>query len=249
MTIEFTGACVNGLTNGKGILKLYSKNNLIYTYDGESKDGWPNGQGALTSSMGAKYVGSFKNGKQEGQGAINFPNGDKYVGEYKDGKYNGQGTYTSASGDKYVGEFKDGNFNGQGTYTHANGNKYVGEFKGSKKDGEGTLYSLTGSVISQGIFAADEFIRSAPILLAEQKIQIARIANLEEKLNLIQQQPTVTQTAPMTTLAKRRALVIGNDSYASVTKLVNAREDAKSIASNLTSVGYQVTLKLDLNAR
>ena len=47
----------------------------------------------------------------------------------------------------------------------------------------------------------------------------------------------------------RKALVIGNDSYKSVAKLINAREDAKTIASNLTAVGYQVTLKIDLNEK
>jgi len=45
----------------------------------------------------------------------------------------------------------------------------------------------------------------------------------------------------------KKALVIGNDSYKSVAKLSNAREDARTIASNLNSLGYQVTLKLDLN--
>ncbi len=43
----------------------------------------------------------------------------------------------------------------------------------------------------------------------------------------------------------RRALVIGNDNYQSVTKLQNAREDARSIAQSLESVGYQVSLELD----
>ena len=53
----------------------------------------------------------------------------------------------------------------------------------------------------------------------------------------------------MTTMANRKALVIGNDTYKSVTKLLNAREDAKAIASNLTAVGYKVTLQLDLNEK
>ena len=47
--------------------------------------------------------------------------------------------------------------------------------------------------------------------------------------------------------ANRKALVIGNDSYKTVTKLLTAREDAKSIAAGLTRVGYQVTLKTDLD--
>lgn len=49
--------------------------------------------------------------------------------------------------------------------------------------------------------------------------------------------------------AQRRALVIGNDSYKQVAKLVNAREDARAIAESLQQVGYQVTLRLDLNEK
>ncbi len=52
-----------------------------------------------------------------------------------------------------------------------------------------------------------------------------------------------------TIYATRRALVIGNDTYRQVTKLVNAREDARAIAESLQQVGYQVTLKLDLTEK
>ena len=60
---------------------------------------------------------------------------------------------------------------------------------------------------------------------------------------------TNVSIATTSTEARRLALVIGNDSYKSVSKLTNAREDAKTIAESLTSVGYQVTLKLDLNEK
>jgi hypothetical protein len=58
-----------------------------------------------------------------------------------------------------------------------------------------------------------------------------------------------TPQAPTFLTKGRRALVIGNDSYKAVPSLENAREDARTIASNLTAVGYQVTLKLDLNEK
>ena len=74
-------------------------------------------------------------------------------------------------------------------------------------------------------------------------------AQLEEQLRLAKLQNQVSPPSAMTTMANRKALVIGNDSYKSVTKLLNAREDAKSIASNLTAVGYKVTLHLDLNEK
>ena len=84
-------------------------------YQGQVKDGKPNGLGVIFDPNGSKYVGSWMNGEQNGQGTETFPNGEKYVGEYKDGKPNGQGTFNSG-GSKYVGEYKDGLPNGQGTH-------------------------------------------------------------------------------------------------------------------------------------
>ena len=49
--------------------------------------------------------------------------------------------------------------------------------------------------------------------------------------------------------ANRKALVMGNDSYKAVTKLENAREDARLMAKSLSNVGYQVTMKLDLTEK
>ena len=76
-------------------------------------------------------------------------------------------------------------------------------------------------------------------------------AELEIKLRVAQQQAMaeVIPSSPLTTMANRKALVIGNDTYKTVTKLDNARQDARTIASNLTAVGYQVTLKLDLTEK
>jgi hypothetical protein len=49
--------------------------------------------------------------------------------------------------------------------------------------------------------------------------------------------------------ARRIALVIGNDSYQNVQPLKNARSDAKAIAAELKTVGFDVTLKQDLTQR
>ena len=89
-------------------------------------------------------------------------------------------------------------------------------------------------------------------LRAEAEEAKRKKAELEEQLHLAQQQArpmSALTSSPMTNMANRRALVIGNDTYKSVAKLLNAREDARTMASNLTSVGYQVTLKLDLNEK
>ena len=89
----------------KGVESL---NNEDYgKYEGEIKNGLPNGQGTRTYYTGEKYVGEWKDGKKHGQGTETYPDGRKYVGKWKDGKENGQGTYTAPDGAKLVGEWKD----------------------------------------------------------------------------------------------------------------------------------------------
>ena len=57
------------------------------------------------------------------------------------------------------------------------------------------------------------------------------------------------KNVPPTVFAMRRALLIGNDSYKYAPILENARQDAKSMAGQLESFGYDVTLKLDQNQK
>ena len=84
------------------------------------------------------YNGDVKNGVPNGLGLIIFPNGHKYEGEWRDGLKNAQGTLTFPDGTKYVGGHKDDKRNGQGTYTWSDGNKYVGEWK------KGYPWNITG---------------------------------------------------------------------------------------------------------
>ena len=86
-------------------------------------------------------------------------------------------------------------------------------------------------------------------LQAQQATQRQRELKEQSKLTKLDTQPINATKVASNVFANRRALVIGNDSYKSVTKLENAREDAKTVASNLMSVGYQVTLKTDLNEK
>jgi hypothetical protein len=49
--------------------------------------------------------------------------------------------------------------------------------------------------------------------------------------------------------AKRVALVIGNDRYAGLPSLMNARTDAKGVAKKLEQLGFEVILRLDASSR
>jgi hypothetical protein len=87
-------------------------------------------------------------------------------------------------------------------------------------------------------------------LLAEVELERKKRQELEEQLRVAQQTSQSTNlSSSLPIMTNRRALVIGNDTYKSVPKLANAREDARTIATNLTSSGYQVTLRLDLTEK
>ncbi len=124
-------------TSNQGVLYLMENNEEIEwlmkeeegnigKYEGEIKNGEPNGLGTFNKLDGYKYEGEWKDGTPNGQGTMTYSDGDKHEGEFKDGEANGNGTLIYSSGDKYEGEFKDGEINGIGTYTKINGDKYKG---------------------------------------------------------------------------------------------------------------------------
>jgi len=81
--------------------------------------------------------------------------------------------------------------------------------------------------------------------LAESKD--AELSALRAQLEKMKQQSAKSSEAVQ--MAKRKALIIGNDSYKFISKLANAREDARAVAENLAKVGYTVTLKTDLTEK
>ncbi len=90
-------------------------------------------------------------------------------------------------------------------------------------------------------------------LLLQLSAELARLRadaaarNSQPALAAAAPQPAVLEPLPV--FANRKALVIGNDGYKFVSKLVNAKEDARVMADNLKTVGYNVTLKTDLSEK
>ena len=78
-------------------------------YEGEWKNGFPNGQGTYFFSNGEKYVGEFKYGREHGQGTRTYNDGQKYVGEWGNGGY-WNGTMYNRNGkiiDRYLNGKKE----------------------------------------------------------------------------------------------------------------------------------------------
>ena len=76
-----------------------------------------------------------------------------------------------------------------------------------------------------------------------------QVVSIPKPQELTQAELPQPAAASVITRAHRKALVIGNDSYQSVPRLVNAREDAKTIANSLSALGYAVTLQTDLTEK
>ena len=61
-------------------------------YQGQVKDGKPNGLGIFIDRFGTKRIGNWKDGEMNGQGTETLPDGRKYEGEWKGDKpWNGIG--------------------------------------------------------------------------------------------------------------------------------------------------------------
>jgi len=80
-------------------------------------------------------------------------------------------------------------------------------------------------------------------LIESRDAELAALKAQVDKLKL------AAQSAGTAPISKRKALIIGNDSYRFISKLSNAREDAKAISHNLAKVGFSVTLKTDLTEK
>jgi len=204
--------------------------------------------GAFAQSNWRACLGGDSNDWNNCVGTVNRSNGT-YVGEFNYGFFSGLGTFTAPYGSKYVGEFKNDKFNGKGTWTYPDSKKYVGEFKDGKANGQGTLYASNGSIISQGLWADDKFIRSEPVQQAAiPNIELERLRTEAEEakkkqtdgegqLRLSQQQaiqPTISQSS-----SRRIALVMGNSNY-KVRPLKNPRNDADDVSNALKATGFQV---------
>ena len=91
--------------------------------------------------------------------------------------------------------------------------------------------------------------RLAEISAAEQKRQadVLQQQTMAQQRSQELQRPQRIEPAPPS--AKRKALVIGNDLYRHVTRLDNARADARAMSQSLQALGFSVTLALDQTER
>jgi len=88
-----------------------------------------NGQGVQVQASGARYEGQFREGIPEGRGKVTFPSGQSFEGSFANGKPR-EGTFTFNSGIRYVGTYDDDGHELNGYYENHNGTRV--ESRGGK---------------------------------------------------------------------------------------------------------------------
>lgn len=111
-SIDWSGPCVNGKANGKGVLQWYLNGAPNGRYEGEQRDGLLNGKGIYTWTTGDRYEGEYRDDRRT-NGTFTWKNGTRYVGEFRDGARHGFGTLSLVKGDPGIETYgKNGNENG-----------------------------------------------------------------------------------------------------------------------------------------
>ena len=151
----YNGNFVNDVYEGKGKLKLKTKDEDDLYYEGEFKNGKKHGEGKIFDKYNKIiYDGHFVDDEYEGENEKHlFEDGGYYLGQFKNGKCHGKGViYDENNEVVYEGDFINGKEDGFGTLYFSLeeiDNKkcyYIGQFKNGEYNGKGDIYLVEGNI-------------------------------------------------------------------------------------------------------
>ena len=113
------------------VLNLVNKDKASYTgYVDHNQE--PAGWGILVWTDGSKYEGEFKDGLPNGRGKVVLENEDSYEGQWKDDQAHGFGQFITQS-KVYTGEWLHDLYHGKGEEKFKDGSCFTGAFVEGKK--------------------------------------------------------------------------------------------------------------------
>jgi len=263
----YAGDFRDGMFNGVG---TYTSSNGM-KYVGEWRDDERNGQGTYTWPSGRVYVGQFRGDEREGQGSDTQPDGSKYVGEFRESKRWGTGTLYDASGRiLQSGVWRDDRFQNAVADAAPMAAPAPDPVPVTPAPAPAVVMTQTPAESRRTLSAAESAaLAPAPApttpVAATQPAQptpTSQPAPAVPAQSTTQPSPMVAaESAPVAAAPSaadssneargpsRVALVIGNQNYATVSSLRNARADAEAMATALDKLGFEVLLRMDLDDR
>lgn len=127
-------------------------------YDGEVKDGKPDGEGIYIWADSSSHKGYFKNGSPNGYGTHMYKDGVLHEGYFINDVPNRYGKHIWPDGSFYDGNWANGSFNGFGIYIYVNRDvySYEGNWLNGIQQGEGKLTYSNGFTF-KGNFINEKF--------------------------------------------------------------------------------------------
>ena len=168
------GALLNGAANDSSALTLGGGTNARQSlvapdgtvYQGEVKDGKPNGFGTLTDTKGTYQKGEWRNGAvYRVSGTCVLPDRTKEAGTWNNDGTTCGGTIWFPDGRIYKGDWVivDGKADlpyGMGAMSWPDGRQYAGHFVNGKMDGVGKMTYPNGKT-EDGLWKQDAFVGPA----------------------------------------------------------------------------------------
>jgi hypothetical protein len=156
LTLSWTGPCVNGKAQGRGIAEWSAKGAFASRSEGDFRAGLREGKVLTVDKDNNIYGHEYHGGRANGSGITMGADGMRYDGQFRNDKFDGHGKLLFADGDRYEGEFHDGMFNGHGVYVSKSGYIYDGNYVNDKREGLGRLVGSNGAWY-QGEFAQGKY--------------------------------------------------------------------------------------------
>ena len=119
------------------------------TYEGDVRQGKPNGFGMHTSKQGKTYQGQWLNGERNGFGKTIRGTAILYEGSFADNKRSGFGRLTYPNSETYEGEWLAGQMHGFGENVWADGSRYEGYWEFGERSGFGIMTLADGRIWSE----------------------------------------------------------------------------------------------------
>lgn len=167
-------------------------------YSGETKDGWPHGQGKCTLPCGDVYVGRLKKGMRDGYGKYTYASGAIYDGQWRKDRKHGHGKlsyYSDGEDGVYVGQWHQDQRHGHGKHTF-NCNVYEGQFSHNSMHGQGRMEYLDGvkfegqwkNNLKHGLIRCEHTHRGIIVLAHFNEGKMGTVVMTEDKVNKVAQE-------------------------------------------------------------